>query len=88
MLTWLLWLAGFALFAIAGLAVWRALSNPVFYGQAIVFAFNSLAPIVLKRMEADDEKSWREMMRQSPDNETIRNWHESRRRRLRVERED
>ena len=82
---WLLGLAGFALFAIAALAVWRAFSNPVFYGQAIVFAFNSLAPIVLKRMAANDEKSWREMMRASPDRETIRNWHEARRRRLRSE---
>ena len=88
MLIWLLWLAGFALFAIAALSVWRALTNPVFYGQAIVFAFNSLAPIVLKRMATDDEKSWREMMRRSPDNETIRAWHEARRRRLRGERED
>ena len=85
MLTWLLWLAGFALFAIAGLAVWRAFSNPVFYAHAAVLAWRFYKRTFLKNMSDDDLESWNAMMRASPDNETIRNWHEARRRRLRAE---
>ena len=83
MLTWLLWLAGFALFAIAALAVWRAFSNPVFYAHAAVLAWQFYKRTFLKNMSDDDLESWNAMMARSPDNETNRAWHEARRRRLR-----
>ena len=82
---WLLGLAGFALFVIAALAVWRAFSSPVFYGQAAVLAWQFYKRNFLKNMSDDDMRSWNDMMRASPDRETIRNWHEARRRRLRNE---
>lgn len=43
-MTWLLWLAGAAILAVAGLSVWKAFQDPRFYLKALAAIFESAKP--------------------------------------------
>ena len=73
-MTWLLWIAGAILLALAGYAVWTAFRSPAFYVGLVRVIFNALLPAIFKRMPPHEETAWNEFKRSDPDKREIAAW--------------
>lgn len=72
-MNWIALIAGLALLAVAGFAVWRAFQSPKFIGRLTKFAskqvWEAVKPEVARPMSEDDETKWHEAIRRGNDDE-------------------
>ena len=76
----LLILAIFLGFVAAAFLVFR---DPAFWAGFGIAVFKKLLPFIMKRMPADEEKEWRDIMLRGGDKDELRKFEEERRRRKR-----